>query len=73
MPHILELTKLIYKYRMPQVEIGRCRVKAGLDSKREPSLQFRDQLSLYKHLISAPLDHRQLLLNRLHLRPRTEY
>ena len=38
-------------------------IEASFDSKRKTALQLVNQLSLDEHFVSAPLDHRQLLLN----------
>ncbi|GBH14726.1 periplasmic component [Pseudomonas syringae pv. actinidiae] len=69
MPQILELAQLVYKDRVTQMQIGRCRVKTSLDTQRLATLELFDQFGLDQEFICTALDQRQLLFNRLHFSP----
>ncbi len=71
MPQVLKLAHLINEHGMPEMKIGSGRVESRFDAQRLASLKLSDQLRFDEHLISAPFDHRQLLFNRLHGKPRT--
>src|SRR5690606_9278978 len=66
MPQLLELTQLINKHGMSQVQIRRGRIEAGLDAQRLAALKLGDQLAFDQDLFRATPDQRQLLVNRLH-------
>ncbi|GBC55328.1 hypothetical protein PSNTI_07790 [Stutzerimonas stutzeri] len=66
MPELLKLAHLVDQHRVTEMKVGSRRIESSLDAQRLASLKLGNQLRLDEHLISAPLDHRQLLLNRLH-------
>ncbi|EXF46863.1 hypothetical protein BAY1663_00587 [Pseudomonas sp. BAY1663] len=72
MPQILKLAHLVDEHGMAQMKVGSGRIEPRLDTQRLAPLQLGDQFGLDEHFISAPLDHRQLLFNRLHGKSRTE-
>ena len=71
MPELLKLAHLVDQHRVTEMKVGSRRIESSLDAQRLASLKLGNQLRLDEHLISAPLDHRQLLLNRLHGNART--
>jgi hypothetical protein len=69
MAQFLELTQLINKDGMTQVQVGSRRVEPGLDAQWLATLELRDQLGLDQEFIRTALDQRQLFFNRLHISP----
>ncbi|KPX14621.1 Adenosylhomocysteinase [Pseudomonas syringae pv. delphinii] len=69
MSQILKLAQLVYKDRVTQVQIRRCRVETSLDTQRLAALELFDQFSLDQEFICTALDQRQLFFNRLHFSP----
>jgi hypothetical protein len=51
---VLELAHLVQKYRMAEVQVGRCGIKAGLDHERAAELETRVQLIAFEDVRSAP-------------------
>src|SRR3990167_3341328 len=66
MPQLLELSQLINKHGVPEVQIRRSRIKTCIDTQWLTTLELLNQLSLNQNLFCATLDQRQLLFNRLH-------
>ena len=46
MPQLLKLAHLVKQHRMPQMEVGRCRIETGLDLERDRSLDRLFELFL---------------------------
>lgn len=73
MPQILELTQLINKDGMTEVQVWCRRIETSLDPQRLTTLELFDQLSLNQNLFRTTLDQRQLLFDRLHDKTRNHW
>ncbi|MNZ52753.1 hypothetical protein D3C78_706120 [compost metagenome] len=58
MPQILELTQLINKHRMTQVQIRCSRIEASLNTQRLAALELLDQLGLDQQFFRTTFDQR---------------
>ena len=74
---VLEVAQLVDQYRVPEVQVGRGWIEAGLDPERLAGLELVDQLGLDEDLLAATADevegvlpvgigHRQSGLRRCH-------
>ncbi len=63
---ILKLAKLVNKHSVPEMQVRRRWIETRLDPQRRAFLELGNQLGFDEHFLSAPLDHCQLLFNRLH-------
>ena len=56
MAKLLELAHLVEKHGVPEVEVGRGGVEAGLDAKRFTAFEFRNQILLHEDLVHTSAD-----------------
>ncbi len=66
MAELLELAHLVDEHRVPDVQVGRGRVEAGLDDQRPALPEFGRQSVLGQHLVGAAGQLRNLCLDVAH-------
>ena len=54
---VLELLELVDQYRVTKMQVGRGRIKPGLDSQRMPLLQLLNKLFFDKYFVGASADN----------------
>ena len=66
MPQPLKFPQLVDQHGMPQVQIGRGRIKARLDAQRRPRRQFFFEFSQRQDFITAPADAHKRVTDLFH-------
>ena len=63
MTEFLEMPQLVDQHRVPEVQVGRRRIEAGLDPKRPSRLDLFGQFGLNQQFVGTALDQRHLEFN----------